>query len=102
MRKYCIIKGPSKTYQTTVSDNDVKSVCQLDCLFMVSLLHNVSFVAFFSLRSDEGYKKTPDRVKKIDIQGSQDSCTFHFDDYQGAHNDGILLHFQGPYTTGYI
>ncbi|KAM0878951.1 hypothetical protein ACQ4PT_034530 [Festuca glaucescens] len=43
---------------------------------------------------------TPDRVKKIYIQGSQKFSTFHFDDSQGPPKDGIWFHVQGSSADG--
>jgi len=44
--------------------------------------------------------KTPDRVKKVYIQGSQSFSTFHFDDSQGPPKDGIWFHVKGSSATG--
>lgn len=43
---------------------------------------------------------TPHRVKKIYIEGSQNSSTFHFDHSQGAPKDGIWFHVQGSTAAG--
>lgn len=39
--------------------------------------------------------KTPCKLRKIILQGSQDSSTFHFDDSQGPPKDGIWFHVEG-------
>ncbi|CAM0877039.1 unnamed protein product [Alopecurus aequalis] len=44
--------------------------------------------------------KTPDKVNKILILGTQDSSTFHFDDSQGPPKDGIWFHVQGNSAAG--
>jgi hypothetical protein len=43
---------------------------------------------------------TPDRVKNIYIQGSQNFSTYHFDDSQGPPKDGIWFHVQGSSGAG--